>query len=243
MRQVIINRNNGTINKYYLYESVQEAKYYNIEPVDIHVAEPGDYIQTNNGWYLPFIEKYNYKNTAKLKFWRFNLARLTVITTQFVDTKNWSNLNIIFDPEKNVHDYARISPRAKLFAQCLRMLDPYEAFQKIFKRKATFRELLNLFQQPRFWAYIKENDIMITIRDAMEKEKVDPAFLVKELKSVIQDKATKAPDKLKALLIVKDMIEINIPVKLPARSDETITKTEPVAVFIDNKLKFVDQKG
>lgn len=215
MKRITIQRRTGPTD-YLVYENEEEFKAAGLQERGIEEAQPGDYVKSDNGFYVPVVNIYDFpvKNNAKTKVRRVYFPRQDQIIHIYKSTGDKQQSSFIYDvfckhgPRKPV----RLTARMRLMLNYLEAgWDLIDAFKASYNIKGTSRSMQYLGEiltNEKVVEYIRKSKKMNELKEGFKKEGVTSQWLAKQCKKIVEDKNTAAALRIKALDTAKDVLSL-----------------------------------
>jgi len=176
-----------------------QSEHYALHNPNLLDAKPGEYIKSNNGWYLPIISKIEHKRGKT----QYTLIKIRVPKHYILINRNDLTGKIIkysfhFDPDGQRARHTFKTVRLKFFAKLVaNNVDIYTAYRKAYltgeRRTIQLHILDKLISSDIFYEVLKEHGYMKTLKNELEAEGVTITSIAKKLKDLIEDPDTPAP--------------------------------------------------
>lgn len=176
-----------------VYENVAEAEEAGIIVKPLNLAKEGDYVLSDNGYYLPVIKrviiqtKDKKRQTVKLQ-----LPRSRYLFSLDKDGNLPKKYNFIYDITGQKRKFRSLSIRSKAFANFINQgMDIFKAYKAAYGNRQGSHvysaKLLDDISNPLFIKYLKEIGFMIN-NDKLDKSGMSEDFLLEQMKNLIVDK-------------------------------------------------------
>lgn len=207
-------RNRNGVLSFPVYVDDAEAKRYNIVPIPLENAHPGDYCRSDNGYFLPVTSRTSMKHKKKQDLWvQICFPNFTYKNTLYADSGKFRYKTFIWsrEPRDIQRDKKFVTGRDKLFALFLSEgMDIDTAMNKIYKGKLSTtqrnRAIGRMLDNPFFIKYIKEKNIVDTLKKRFETNGANDKYFVGELKKILSDKNESATLRLRVIEIFGNVL-------------------------------------
>jgi len=190
-------RNREGIHTFKIYENDREAELCNIIPKSLEEAYPGDYVRTDNGYFIPVTYRTSFKQRSRPHLYVvIHFPNLRYKNTLYADSGRFRYKTFTWSRQpsgKSVKQKEYITSNDKLFALYLSegmSLDT--AFKVIYKKDLPTRKknrvIGRMLDNPNFIKYLKEKHIVQTLKQKLGDNKVTDDFFIKLLKKILEDK-------------------------------------------------------
>lgn len=183
----------GIKTSYNVYENVAEFEQSGHKLVSPSDAEPGDYILTDNGYYVPVLKRSIFKPKKRNR----STLKLTVPRRSFIfnydnDKGITGRYQMVYDLNTKRIESKYLSIRAKAFANFLvNGIDLITAFKTAYASRRDLQfSLHNLLEadltNPKFYEYLRSIGFMPK-ESKLNKAGLDEDFLLEQLKGIISN--------------------------------------------------------
>lgn len=198
----------------FIYENLQEFQEAQ-ENLGIRLSTPeecvkGDYIKSDNGYYLPVkaVDYYEHKYTDHKRITMPRMQRLNIHT--YKRTGAVRRYQFVFRRDNPLPSRKFIPGKHKFFINLvLAGYDFDEAFTKVFGKKRWNNKeqlLTQLSESPHFYAYIKEN--YVDIKKKAEQAGLDAEWYSKQLMDILSDKKSPSNLRIKAMESIHNIMTL-----------------------------------
>lgn len=187
-------KNSDVYKDYTIYENVEEIEKHNIEVVNFSDAEEGDYVKTDNGYYLPVIAKRTYVVKQNNNYVRTQLQFPRAVCN-FHIYKPTGHINrraflYISDPIKN--KFVNLHDKYKLVAELMaRGADVYDAYKLVYPKSSptnTKHMVSVMLSSEKFIEYLILKADMKKLIKSLDDAGLTYEFLAEKLKERIENK-------------------------------------------------------
>lgn len=177
---------------YKIYERVEEIEEHNIKVVDLEDAEPGDYVKSDNGYYVPLLYKTIKKHAknreyayCKYKFPRYSWHRIKNLKEGYYFNKTFS-----YPTEPQYNPGRFMSSQSKLAANLMGQGVPTRKAIRVAYPNLRGGEIESkakrLMDNQGFIKYLIGKTDVKKLLTALEEEGLSYNFLAKNLKEKIE---------------------------------------------------------
>ena len=220
MKIITTQTRNGPVD-YGVYEHVAEwdkavellgARLVSLD--DLYTAVTGDYLKSDNGYYVPIVDvrklsfasKIGKPSKGKTDLWVVRLPKQE-LRVEFFTASGFRKRRVFnYIPELAGVDRKKkfVTPRNKLLIRYVEAgFDIYDAFNLVYpgyKSIHRIDQLLSMIiENPNFVEYLKKESKLVSLKEEFRKGKVDEIWLATQLKTIIEDSASNAQLRMKAL--------------------------------------------
>jgi len=203
MKIITSHTRKGNID-YKIYENVDEFKKCKKKLATFDDCDTGDYLKTDNGFYMPLISKKRYNRTLTVEFWVFIFPRFQMNMIKYNNTQRWKRKQFLYQHEayKNIKITQTIRVEDLLFAELIKadigVREAYnKAYGKTYDIQAMSKKLWHLFENIKFISILSEGTMKL--KDSFEEAGVTQKWLGEQLKKMLEN--DKTSDKMKEKVI------------------------------------------
>lgn len=181
----------GIYRDYNVYENQQEMDDSPATLSPINDCQPGDYVKTDNGYYLPVLEKYRFEkpngHCTHIKFPRTHIDIKYSYKTGKVFTKR-----LIWYPEiHRDHERHKLSAKAKFMFMLIKLGTDFEqAYMKAYNthnKRDMMRTLSEVMSTPGLYDYLKEIGMLEELKKEFTDAGCDMKWLAKTMMKIAED--------------------------------------------------------
>lgn len=189
----------GIKTQFRIYENHEEAVANNIVPKELIRAQKGDYILTDNGYYVPVTNTaFYYQNNNTKCMFKISLPRMKwVCACDLEHTQLYGKRQLIYSFEPQDKSIKKLSVHVKLFANLLvRGMDLFSAYRKVFGNKRNqdmISRISRLLEFEGFYKYLESKGYMNTAKNELKKSGIDMEYFVKKMKGLMESDTAPPP--------------------------------------------------
>jgi len=191
LNMIRIPRPNG--NNVYVFENEQEAVKYDVVNIDPIEAQPGDYLLSGNGYYVPVLNLYTHENKRTILHILYMPLNHKLSYHYYKKSKKYSPVrSFIFDRNGKPHPMTYVSPNAKMLIKLVKegvsLVNAVTMCYSVDGSRRTVLGILNrlIRSKPFVELFIKE--VKMDLADKLKNNGLDEDFLFKITKEIITDK-------------------------------------------------------
>jgi len=158
-------------------------------PATLPDAEKGDYVKSDNGFYIPVISTKSYRLYKKpeLIFFSFKLPRMTYIMTKNLKLDKYYYSNFFYSFSEAKRRKSRLSPQKRLVARLMSEgVNIYTAIKNAYSSSSVTSTANKLIDDNSFLEYYIEITDMKKLQNALTEEGLSYNFVAKHLMSKIE---------------------------------------------------------
>lgn len=178
-----------------VFERVEEIVFYDIKVVRLEDAQPGDYVKTHNGYYIPLLKRYEMKHLKKDHlFVVFEFPKFTYKNVLNKTDNKLYRKPFVYSLEPKERNYKFIPNRLKYFTKLLAEgVDIYQALSTVYPRcKNKYggkQTLFKLLQNEDIINYMVKEGAMKNLVKELENVGVTIDTIMNEIKECIEQDA------------------------------------------------------
>ena len=237
----------GTIIDYNIYESVQEVIDNDVDIKTLEKANPGDYVKSDNGFYLPLIKKVIISDKSKTQFVEFRFPRFVYKAKYYKSSQRYEHRPFCYynDPQRQISLYVSKPQQfiSKLLAMGMEFQHAVKYAYPITARSKSslINKVRTLLSNKIFLQYLVKENTMPQLFKEFRDNGLDGKVIATELKRIIEDPKAEA---LKRWAIETSLVILNSENPIDTESEETsITLKQKRNLSIAQKLGKTNQNS
>ena len=215
MKRVTMNRIGGK-QDYFIYENEEEWNRLGIKAKTFANAQVGDYIKSDNGYYVPVVSIHKYPSPANTKtiIYKFFFPRQEQIVHIYKSSGDVQKMSFIYEIncKKQVKPLRQITTRVRLmFDYIAAGWDIMAAFDASYNIKGTFKKhqyLMKILSNPAIIDFLKEHKAMNKLKESFKSKGVTEEWLAIQCKDILEDKKAPAALRIKALESAREILSL-----------------------------------
>lgn len=191
--RIVTSRYGNIAKDYKIYETVEEIEKAKITPKTVPDIKVGDYMRSDNGFYVPVISlsKHRNKYTRRTEIWKIGFPGRAISVRYRLDTKKaYIRFKYSFDPafnaKKNLSPYDKSIANA--IAEGIPMMKAIKMIRPELNHQYTKQYANGLANKEKFIEYLILKLDMKSLKESLEDKELDYSFLIDALKQNIKDK-------------------------------------------------------
>ena len=175
---------------YVIYERVEEIEENKINVVDLIGSQAGDYVKSDNGYYIPIIRVHEYRTYKHPNYIYINyvMPRLTYSIIKDLKTGKYTTSTFFYTFDQSMQKRKKLSAHQRLVARLMtkgvRIVD---AVDQVYSTNCPSDIANKLIENDAFLDYLIEISDMKKLEESLEEAGLNYKFLAENIVKKIED--------------------------------------------------------